>query len=442
VRHRGLAWVGIVAVAALVAIMGLGLVFRDPRFHWDVAAIPFASLLLILFVADRMATDVDDAWLPGLVVGAFVLKMFGSLARWSVLVDLYRGSGDAAGYHGRGAAFAPVWRSLQIPDIAVGSAGTTFVSRVTALFYAPHTPSDMLGGFFLFATFAFFGQLLLYAAFRRAVPGARLGWYAAGMLLLPSMIFWPSSIGKESLMITFIGLTAYAAARLLGEYRIRWAVVAALGMAGAAAIRIHIAALLAASITIAMVLGKVPKVRAAQVRRLALVGVAVVGLVVAVTAASLRFGIDLSVAGDVDPFIQELQRNTQQGGSAVQGEAIRSVADVPAGVMRVVFRPLPNEAVSPQGWASALESTVLLILTVVLIPFMIRHVGRLRRYPYLLFSLVFVVGFVMAFSTIFNLGILARQRTQMLPFLLALLVGLGGRIDEPTDVREPVLERT
>ncbi len=38
---------------------------------------------------------------------------------------------------------------------------------------------------------------------------------------------------------------------------------------------------------------------------------------------------------------------------------------------------------------------------------------------------VFVVGFVIMFSAIFNLGNLARQRTQALPFLLALIVGLG-----------------
>jgi len=271
VKHRGLAWVGIVAVVALLIIAGLGLVLRTPNYHWDVAAIPFLSLLLILIVADRITTEADDRWLPGLVVTAFVAKMLGSLARWSVLVGLYSGVGDAAGYHGRGVAFAPVWRSLRVPDITVGSAGTTFVSKVTAFFYAPHAPSDMLGGFFIFATVAFIGQLLLYSAFRRAVPGARLGWYAAGMLLLPSMVFWPSSIGKESLMITFIGITSYAASRLMGEYRIRWAFIAAAGMAGTAAIRSHIAALLAASIAVAMFFGKAPKVHGAQVRRLALV---------------------------------------------------------------------------------------------------------------------------------------------------------------------------
>jgi hypothetical protein len=437
VKHRGLAWTGAASAGILLAIVALGFVFRAPAFHWDVVAIPFISLLLVVAVASRMTTEADSRWLPAVIVVAFAVKMLGALARWWVLVDLYGSVGDATGYNARGAAFASVWRSFQVPHIDVGSAGTTFVSQVTALLYVPHVPSNMVGGFFIFATVAFLGQLLLYAAFRRSVPSARLGWYAVGVLLLPSMVFWPSSIGKESLMILFIGIAAYGSARLLAEYRVRWVIVAGAGMAGAAEIRVHIAALLAASITAAMLLGKAPKVRVAPVRKLGFAAVAAAGLIVAVSTASLQFGIDLSSASsEVDPFISELQRRTQQGGSAVGGEAIRSLADVPAGVMRVMFRPLPNEAASAQGWASALESVALLLILVLLLPAMVRHVGRLRSYPYLLFSLVFTVGFIVGFSTIFNLGILARQRTQMLPFFVALLVGLGGRIAEPSAATE------
>jgi hypothetical protein len=50
----------------------------------------------------------------------------------------------------------------------------------------------------------------------------------------------------------------------------------------------------------------------------------------------------------------------------------------------------------------------------------------------MLFDTLYTIGFVVAFSAIFNLGILARQRVQVLPFLLAALVGLGwGRITRP-----------
>jgi hypothetical protein len=55
---------------------------------------------------------------------------------------------------------------------------------------------------------------------------------------------------------------------------------------------------------------------------------------------------------------------------------------------------------------------------------MIRYAGRVRN-PFVLMCLVFSVGFVIAFSSIFNLGILTRQRAQVLPFLLAVVVAVG-----------------
>jgi len=127
----------------------------------------------------------------------------------------------------------------------------------------------------------------------------------------------------------------------------------------------------------------------------------------------------------LDPFLDELARRTGQGGSAVEGTAIRSIGDVPQAVLRVIFRPLIFEAFSPLALASGIEGTALLFLILWKLPRMIRNAGLLRRKPYLMFSLLFTVGFVVLFSTVLNLGILARQRTQMLPLLLALIVGLG-----------------
>jgi hypothetical protein len=50
-----------------------------------------------------------------------------------------------------------------------------------------------------------------------------------------------------------------------------------------------------------------------------------------------------------------------------------------------------------------------------------------------------VIGFVIGFSAVFNLGILARQRIQALPFLLAIIVTMGkGPIPDRTD--DPVRE--
>jgi hypothetical protein len=44
-----------------------------------------------------------------------------------------------------------------------------------------------------------------------------------------------------------------------------------------------------------------------------------------------------------------------------------------------------------------------------------------RRRPYVAFVVVFSLLFIYAFSSIANFGILARERTQLLPFFLVLL---------------------
>lgn len=91
----------------------------------------------------------------------------------------------------------------------------------------------------------------------------------------------------------------------------------------------------------------------------------------------------------------------------------------------MLFRPLIFEAFNPLSLASGAEGTVLLLLILWKLPRMITNIRSLRRRPYLIFCLLYSIGFVVAFSSILNLGILARQRTQVLPLLLALVVALG-----------------
>ncbi len=409
-------------------------------------------LVVVLFamigmLAFRIVDDGDRSWLPAMVLVAFAVKLIGSGVRYLTLTVVYSGVGDAGGYYGRGIQYNDVWRAFQIPDLAVGSAGTTFTSKAAALLFTPYEPT-MLGGFFLFATVAFIGQILLYLAFRRALPRARIRWYAAAVFFWPSLVFWPSSIGKESLMLLFIGMIGWGAAHLLTRYRLRWLIVIAAGLAGAGAIRLHIAALFGVALAAAILLGAAPKVKAAQARRLALMIASGIAVVMLVSLASASLGVDVS-GEDLDPFLSDLERNTQQGGSAVEGEAVRSIQDVPAAALRTLYRPLLNETVSLQTLLSAVEGTVLLVVSLLALPWIVRNLARVRRYPYLIFCLVAVSVYVVGFSAIFNLGILARQRIQVLPFLLAIIIVMGkGRIPdapgEPDDgaVPEPGRIRT
>jgi hypothetical protein len=310
-------------------------------------------------------------------------------------------------------------------------AGTEFVDAVTGLIYVPHEPTK-LGGFFIFATLAFLGQVLLYSAFQRAFPATRLKWYAALIFFFPNLLFWPASIGKDSLMLLFIGVSAYGAVRLLVEYRARWITLFGVGLAGCAAIRSHIALALAVALLVALVVSR-SSTAAQPMRRLTSIIIVSVVLVAVGRVAIQSFGIDPSAQINqalleevIDPIFGGVEEQTAKGGSAVAGTAVRSPADIPSAVMRVVFRPLPTDAHNAQSLANSLvEGTLLLALFVWRGPAIIKRLVRMWRDPYVLFSLVYTAGFIYGHSAILNLGIMARQRSQVIPFVLVLLVALG-----------------
>jgi hypothetical protein len=252
------------------------------------------------------------------------------------------------------------------------------------------------------------------------------------ILFTPTIVYWPSSIGKEALMFFFIGPVAYGVARLLSEFRLRWGIPIVIGMLGATAVRAHIALLLASGLVLALVLVKSPAVKARFGKRLVLLSAAAVVVVAAIYATSQRFGLDLSagISGDalteeVDPFLSDLSERTDTGGSAVEGTVISGPADIPEALIRVLFRPLPWEATNVQTLIAALEGGLLLALFVARLPWILSSLVRLRQRPYALFALIYTGGFVFAFSAMLNLGILARQRSQVMPFLLVILVDLG-----------------
>lgn len=428
-----------VAYGLLLAAAGLAFVVAIAT-DWPEAETMLLVFILTIpigFIARGLPTVIDARWLPNLLMLGYVAKLGASSLRYWALEYLYNGVGDATGYHNHGTQLAPVWRSFQIPAF---QGGTEFLQVATGFIYVPYVPTK-LGGFLIFATVAFLGQVLLYAAFRRALPSPRIKWYALLIFLFPNIVYWPSSIGKESLMILFIGIAAYGAARLIAAYETRWIILVGLGLVGCALIRSHIALLLAISFAVAIVVGRAPPTDFARARRLVFILVAGAVLVPVAWFTGQDFGVDLSgginetlLEEEIDPIFAGVEEQTSRGGSAVEGTAISSPLDVPEAVLRVVFRPLPTDAHNIQAMVnSVLEGTLLLVLFVWRLPAIIRNLPRMWRSPYVAFSLVYTAGFIFGHSAILNLGIVARQRSQLIPFVMVLLVELGAKVRPAAD---------
>jgi hypothetical protein len=406
--------VGAYAAFLLVALL-------DPQPD-NLAALVVAPVLVLLTVpiATRLARNDDDPGLLLLLLIAAALKLAASLLRYYVAIDLYGGLADAAGYHEAGSLFVDNFRALDF-SVATGKIpGTGFIEVVTGVVYSIAGVSR-LTGFFVFAWLGFLGQVLCWRAFKLAVPDGDSKRYALLILFLPTLLYWPSSIGKEGWMLLTIGLTVYGLARLLRHLPFG-ITLTALGILGVTMVRPHVALILLASALAALLVGR-SRARSplTPVLRLASIAAVLTITLVVVSQAAGFLGVESLDQETVATTLSNTEIQTGQGGSQFTPVPVNTPLDLPAATGTVLFRPFPFEADNAQTFATAVEGLFLLALCAASWRRFAAIPRLVRSTPYVAFALVFVLLFVYAFSSFSNFGLLARQRTQVLPFLLVLL---------------------
>ena len=123
----------------------------------------------------------------------------------------------------------------------------------------------------------------------------------------------------------------------------------------------------------------------------------------------------------VDQVLDRTGDQSAKGGSEFEGARPASLGEFPLALVTVLFRPFPWEAGNAQALVASLEGLVLLVLVVLALPRLVRLPAFMARVPYVTYAVVFSLLFVFAFSSISNFGIIARQRTQVFPFVLVVL---------------------
>jgi len=442
VNNEGWFW----ALTGLSAV-GLGLLVALGASGAGVILMAILATVLMAGVASTLRRPVDAAWLTRWVTLGFLAKIFGAYARHYMVQNVYL-SGDSLSYYTAGTEFATAWRAGVIPPLSgSGSLGTQVVEAFTGGLFAIFTP-DLLGGFVMFSMLSFLGQLGLYAAFRRWAKPHQLKPYAFLVLFFPTFAFWPSSIGKDALVILCLGLAAYFISRLLESFELRWILPLGLALTGLGLIRIHIAGLVALALVAALLVSKL-RIGAgflARGRKLLTFAGAAAAVVLAVTLIPDIVGLELGDLEDITPFTTEITRRTSEDGTIAAGSPVDSIVDVPGAVALVLFRPYLFEATELQHFLAAAETTLILLLSVWKLPAMVRNWREWRNNAYLVFCTLYTLAFAVAFSVVRNLGIIARQRGQVLAFFLAVVIGLGwnetkkvtrGRIPIGTMLPEP-----
>jgi hypothetical protein len=417
------AFVAVVGLILIGAYVSTALIMID-RTSFDVwGAVLLAPVLIAVSIPAlrRQAAREADPRMFRTLLLALIVKLAGAVARHYVAFSVYGGAADAARYHFAGANLAGSFRHLDFTGVHLIT-GTPFMENVTGVVYAMIGPSK-LGGFVFFSWLGFWGLFLFYRAFTIAVPLGRHRSYAFLLFFLPSLVFWPSSIGKEAWMMFSLGVASYGVAKILSHQVARGVVACAAGMWLAGMVRPHMAALIGVSLAAAVVTRK----SKAELRELApilkggsIVAVTVLALVLVVRTDRFLQGSGIDTSQGVTSTLTDVQSRTGEGGASFAPSILNSPARAPAAVVTVLFRPFVFETHNLQSLLAAMEGTALLIFCVLRFRWAWAAMRSLRRQPYVVFCLVYCVLFIVAYSSFANFGLLARERVQVYPMLLVL----------------------
>jgi hypothetical protein len=415
------------APAALAAVLAYGSVFAwalgNTSFDfWGGLIVAPVLIVISLPFLQLAARSEADPRIARLFVAALVLKLVASLGRYYMSFVLYDGASDAARYALEGGHLAEQFRAGDfVVNLGVPLQGTGFMILLTGIVYAVTGPT-LIGSYLVFSWLGFWGLFFFFRAFRVAVPDGNAWRYGCLVFLLPSLLFWPSGIGKDTWMLLTLGLASYGVALLLARRRGAY-IYLALGLAGTAIVRPHVSVLVVAGLGIAYLLRRRPDKLTAlgPVRSIISVLVLLAAGFVMLKVMGKFLGTD-SFSGDgVNQALNSTQHRTTGGGSTYEAQPVTSPIGLPMAIITVLFRPFPFEAHNLQSLIASAEGTVLLGMFV-LGWRRLRGLPRtLKRSPYVAYCLVYTILFCFAFASFSNFGILTRERVQVFPMVLVFL---------------------
>ncbi len=352
--------------------------------------------------------------LVGIMMFGLGLRIIGLFVRFGAPVD-------ALVYHQEGSRIAPALRGLDLGvDTGRPIPGTGWIRYVSGVTHA-FVVDDMFVTFVIFTFLSFIGAFLCYRAFVRAIPLGDHRRYALLIFLWPSLVYWPSSIGKEAWMIFGLGVASWGVARITTDRVGIGLVVTIAGLVLLSLVRPHVALMVLVGLGVALLARPTSHSTFRLAGRVVVVIILLVGGSIIVGRTSEVLQVDLTGAEGVTTALEETQVQTDQGGAQFNSAIVRSPLDYPEAFLTVWFRPFPNEVNDAAGLVSAGENIFLLLLVVASWRRLLALPRALIRTPYATYAAAYALVFVYAFSVIANFGILARQRTQGLVLFFVLL---------------------
>jgi hypothetical protein len=377
-----------------------------------------------LFVLGRVVirhVAAGNPWLSKALTVCLLLHLICAPLQIWVVDHIYQGIADYNRYDSQGAILSQGFRHLNFslaPANLHGIVADGSVSIVTGVVFAI-IGVNQLGAFLVFSWLAFIGIIYFYRAFVITFGGVGSRRYGYLIFFLPTILFWTADVSKEAIMTFLLGLTAYGAARILTHRGGYWLVI--LASAGGIFIRPNETLLALGGFTMAML------VRPAEIndrltgprRTLALIVLgSMLGVAIFVTLHYLP-GTNGSLS------LTQISKNNNTGAGTGFGSSnlgySPGIIHYPQDIYAVLFDPLPFNAHGSPEWVSSFENVVLVGLILTSLRRLVLMPRAALARPYVTMCLVFTAGFLYAFASLGNAGLIERERTVVLPFLLVML---------------------
>lgn len=315
--------------------------------------------------------------------------------------------GDAIGYY----------RMSFSADLEFGF-GTHGLWLLTS-FFSQGLGLSLIGTFLAFQIFGFVGLLAFDAALREVTrdKSRQLRQLATLIVFLPSVSFWSSAIGKDSLSFMAMGLALWAALNL--KRRGLLMIIAVLVMLF---VRPHMAGMMVIGLAGSFVFQR----RVSLVQRLFFGSLALAAAVVLVPLGLNYAGVgEEASSADVMDYIEGRQGQNLNGGSSLDIAGM----SLPMQLFTYLFRPLPFEAHSLFALLASVDNVILLFLFVVGIRAAVkkRLPAHLAEHNRMFLWIYCLVAWTILAMTTANLGIAMRQKWMFAPMLIFLLISVIGK---------------
>ena len=395
---------------ALLAYASGPAIGRSSIFGTFVAA---AAVAVSWPIFNRLARRFPDLEIAGIMRLSLGLKLLATLPR-------FEAREDSVDYYRVGASLANSFRRLDFTvDTGRSIPGTGSVRYLAGLVEVV-TFEDEFATFVVFSLLGFIGSILFVMACRTALPSVDTKRYALLLLFWPSLVYWPSSIGKESVILLGLGTVAYGGARLLrGD--LHGLLITTAGMLAVGLVRPHVALIAVTALVVALIVGAPGRGAMSSVARLALITALVIGGSIASDEVEALSDIDGLNPTGLAAALDLVNTRSSQGGSHFEAARVDGILEYPWGFVTVLFRPFPHEASSLPMLVTSIEALILAALVIGAIPRLMAAARSIRDEAYVAYAVAFTVVFVYLFSALGNFGILARQRAMTMPLVLLIV---------------------